>query len=61
MAQTITDQKLESLRRCVTRLETRCPETAEALYLEGVVAMLLEDGEPKLEAQFVGTQQVALH
>lgn len=29
--------------------------------LEEVVAMLLEDGEPKLEAEFVGTQQIALH
>lgn len=25
-----------------------------------VVAMLLEDGEPKLEAEFVGTQNVAV-
>jgi predicted RNase H-like HicB family nuclease len=28
--------------------------------LEEVVAMPLEDGEPRLEAQFVGTQQVVL-
>jgi hypothetical protein len=26
--------------------------------LREVVAMLLEDGEPKLEAEFVGTQSV---
>ena len=26
--------------------------------LEEVVAMLLEDGEPSLEAQFVGTQTI---
>ncbi len=28
--------------------------------LREVVAMLLEDGEPKLEAEFVGTQRVAV-
>ena len=28
--------------------------------LREVVAMLLEDGEPKLEAEFVGTQSVAI-
>ena len=28
--------------------------------LREVVAMLLEDGEPKLEAEFVGTQSVAV-
>lgn len=28
--------------------------------LEEVIAMLLEDGEPQLEAHFVGTQQVAV-
>ncbi|PKY10144.1 hypothetical protein B1757_11305 [Acidithiobacillus marinus] len=28
--------------------------------LQEVVSMLLEDGEPVLEAQFVGTQQVAV-
>lgn len=28
--------------------------------LQEVVSMLLEDGEPILEAQFVGTQQVAV-
>jgi len=28
--------------------------------LQEVVSMLLEDGDPKLEAQFVGTQQVAV-
>ena len=28
--------------------------------LREVVAMLLEDGEPKLDAEFVGTQNVAV-
>lgn len=28
--------------------------------LREVVAMLLEDGEPKLEAEFVGTQRIAV-
>ena len=28
--------------------------------LREVVAMLLEDGEPKLEAEFVGTQSIAV-
>ena len=28
--------------------------------LREVLAMLLEDGEPKLEAEFVGTQSVAV-
>lgn len=28
--------------------------------LREVIAMLLEDGEPKLEAEFVGTQSVAI-
>jgi predicted RNase H-like HicB family nuclease len=28
--------------------------------LREVIAMLLEDGEPKLEAEFVGTQNVAV-
>lgn len=28
--------------------------------LKEVLSMLLEDGEPQLEAQFVGTQQVAV-
>lgn len=28
--------------------------------LQEVVSMLLEDGEPVLEAQFIGTQQVAV-
>jgi predicted RNase H-like HicB family nuclease len=28
--------------------------------LREVIAMLLEDGEPKLEAEFVGTQNVAI-
>jgi predicted RNase H-like HicB family nuclease len=28
--------------------------------LEEVIAMLLEDGEPKLEAEFVGTQTVSI-
>jgi len=28
--------------------------------LQEVVSMLLEDGDPVLEAQFVGTQQVAI-
>lgn len=31
MAQAIIDQKLESLRRCVVRVETRCPATVEQL------------------------------
>ncbi len=29
-------------------------------HLREVIAMLLEDGEPKLEAEFVGTQTVAV-
>ena len=28
--------------------------------LQEVIAMLLEDGDPKLEAEFVGTQTVAV-
>ena len=28
--------------------------------LQEVIAMLLEDGEPRLEAQFVGTQTVSI-
>jgi hypothetical protein len=28
--------------------------------LRAVVAMLLEDGEPKLDAEFVGTQNIAV-
>lgn len=28
--------------------------------LHEVIAMLLEDGEPKLEAEFLGTQNVAI-
>ncbi len=28
--------------------------------LEEVVAMLLEDGEPRLEAEFIGTQTVSI-
>ncbi len=28
--------------------------------LEEVIAMLLEDGEPRLEAEFVGTQTVSI-
>jgi predicted RNase H-like HicB family nuclease len=28
--------------------------------LREVIAMLMEDGEPKLEAEFVGTQNVAV-
>jgi predicted RNase H-like HicB family nuclease len=28
--------------------------------LREVIAMLLEDGEPKLEAEFLGTQNVAV-
>ena len=28
--------------------------------LREVIAMLLEDGEPKLEAEFVGTQSIAV-
>ena len=37
-------------------------ETIEELNhnLQEVIAMLLEDGEPKLEAEFVGTQNVVL-
>ena len=35
-------------------------ETREELHenLEEVIAMLLEDGEPKLESEFIGTQTV---
>ena len=29
MDQELIDQKLESLRRCIRRLETRCPASAE--------------------------------
>lgn len=29
-------------------------------HLREVIAMLLEDGEPRLEAEFVGTQTVAV-
>jgi predicted RNase H-like HicB family nuclease len=29
--------------------------------LREVIEMLLEDGEPKLEAEFVGTQSIALN
>ncbi len=29
--------------------------------LKEVIGMLLEDGEPKLEAEFVGTQSIALN
>lgn len=37
-------------------------ETLDELQvnLREVVAMLLEDGEPRLEAEFVGTQTVAV-
>jgi len=28
--------------------------------LEEVIAMLLEDGEPKLEGEFIGTQRVSV-
>lgn len=37
-------------------------ETIEELRenLSEVIAMLLEDGEPKLEAEFVGTQTVSV-
>jgi predicted RNase H-like HicB family nuclease len=31
-----------------------------SVNLKEVVAMLLEDGEPKLEAEFVGTQEVSI-
>lgn len=31
MDQVLINQKLESLRRCIVRLESRCPETVEAL------------------------------
>jgi predicted RNase H-like HicB family nuclease len=30
------------------------------LNLQEVIAMLLEDGEPKMEAEFIGTQSVAI-
>lgn len=29
-------------------------------HLREVIAMLLEDGEPRLEAEFVGTQTIAV-
>ncbi len=29
--------------------------------LHEVIEMLLEDGEPKLEAEFIGTQSIALN
>ena len=37
-------------------------ETLEELRqnLHDVLAMLLEDGEPRLEAEFIGTQSVAV-
>ncbi len=37
-------------------------ETLDELHenLREVIAMLLEDGEPQLEAEFVGTQNVAV-
>ena len=37
-------------------------ETRDELQqnLQEVIAMLLEDGEPQLEAEFVGTQMVAV-
>jgi predicted RNase H-like HicB family nuclease len=37
-------------------------ETLDELQenLHEVIAMLLEDGEPKLEAEFVGTQSIAV-
>jgi predicted RNase H-like HicB family nuclease len=37
-------------------------ETLDELQrnLREVVAMLLEDGEPKLDAEFVGTQSIAV-
>jgi predicted RNase H-like HicB family nuclease len=37
-------------------------ETLEALEhnLQGVIAILLEDGEPELESHFVGVQNVAV-
>jgi predicted RNase H-like HicB family nuclease len=37
-------------------------ETMDELYhnLQEVIEMLLEDGEPQLEAEFVGTQMVAV-
>ncbi|MGQ9688293.1 MAG: type II toxin-antitoxin system HicB family antitoxin [Desulfobaccales bacterium] len=31
-----------------------------AANLREVIAMLLEDGEPRLEAEFIGTQNIAL-
>ncbi len=30
------------------------------LNLQEVIAMLLEDGEPKLEAEFIGTQNIVI-
>lgn len=37
-------------------------ETAEELTrnLREVIELLLEDGEPKLEAEFIGTQNIAV-
>jgi predicted RNase H-like HicB family nuclease len=37
-------------------------ETLDELHdnLQKVIAMLLEDGEPELETEFVGTQMVAV-
>jgi predicted RNase H-like HicB family nuclease len=37
-------------------------ETLDELYknLQEVLAMLLEDGEPALEGEFVGTQKIAI-
>jgi len=34
MDQSLINQKLESLRRCVMRLEDRCPKTVEALQAD---------------------------
>jgi predicted RNase H-like HicB family nuclease len=38
-------------------------ETLEELQenLREVIEMLLEDGEPKLEAEFIGTQSIAVN
>ncbi len=37
-------------------------ETLDELYknLKEVIEMMLEDGEPPLESEFVGTQQIAV-
>ena len=37
-----------------------CPRFCLNKNLEEVIAMLLEDGEPKLESEFIGIQNVAV-